>query len=144
MTICVVGSGYVGLVTAACFADSGQTVVAADVDKAKIARLEKLEIPIFEPGLEAIVARNVAEGRLRFTSDVRGAVSDATAVFVAVGTPSRADGGADLGHVDSVASLGWTPKKSTSAWPVAFIANQFGAVRMKPNSELLAVNCVRP
>jgi len=105
MAICVVGSGYVGLVTAACFADSGQTVTAADVDKAKVARLEKLDIPIFEPGLEAIVARNVAEGRLRFTSDVRGAVADATAVFVAVGTPSRADGGANLGHVDSVASL---------------------------------------
>src|SRR5688572_30061005 len=103
MSICVVGSGYVGLVTAACFADSGQTVVAADVDESKVARLRALEIPIFEPGLEAIVARNVAEGRLSFTSDVRAAIASSTTIFVAVGTPSRADGGANLGHVDSVA-----------------------------------------
>ncbi len=105
MKIVVVGSGYVGLVTGACFADSGQTVVCADVDAAKIERLRRLEIPIFEPGLDAMIGRNLTEGRLAFTDDVRAAVADADVVFVAVGTPSRPDGGADLRNVDAVASL---------------------------------------
>src|SRR5688572_14880175 len=105
MKLCMVGSGYVGLVTGACFADTGNNVVCADVDAGKIARLERGELPIFEPGLDALVARNVAGGRLRFTTDLDAAVSDVEVVFVAVGTPPRRDGGADLGAVDRVAEL---------------------------------------
>jgi len=105
MKLCMVGTGYVGLVTGACFADTGNTVVCADVDAGKIARLERGELPIFEPGLDALVARNVAAGRLRFTTDLDAAVSDVEVVFVAVGTPPRRDGGADLSAVDRVAEL---------------------------------------
>lgn len=103
MKLCVIGTGYVGLVTGACFAETGNDVTCADIDQAKVDRLNAGEIPIFEPGLEPMVARNVAAGRLRFTSDVAGAISDAEVVFIAVGTPSRSDGGADLTAVDRVA-----------------------------------------
>src|SRR5688572_17674076 len=105
MKLCVVGTGYVGLVTGTCFADVGNHVVGADVDATKIAKLERGELPIFEPGLDAMVARNVAAGRLRFTTDLDAAVSSAEVVFIAVGTPPRRDGGADLGAVDNVAQL---------------------------------------
>jgi len=105
MKICVVGTGYVGLVGGACLAETGQDVTCADVDKDKVAALQRREIPIFEPGLEALVRRNVEAGRLRFTSDVNDAVSDVDAIFIAVGTPPRKDGGADLSAVDSVAQL---------------------------------------
>lgn len=104
MKLTVVGSGYVGLVTGACFADSGQSVICVDIDEAKVARLERGEVPIFEPGLEAMIARNVAEGRLRFSTAVDASIAGADVVFVAVGTPPRADGGADLRNVDSVAT----------------------------------------
>ena len=77
MNICVVGSGYVGLVTAACLADSGQTVVSADVDAAKIRSLEAGEVPIFEPGLAEMIRRNTAEKRLTFTNDVESALAKA-------------------------------------------------------------------
>lgn len=103
MKICMVGSGYVGLVSGAGFAECGNDVVCADVDASKIAMLERGEIPIFEPGLEDLVLRNVAEGRLRFTTDVAGAVQSAQLIFVAVGTPMRTDGAADLSAVDAVA-----------------------------------------
>jgi UDPglucose 6-dehydrogenase len=99
----MVGTGYVGLVSGACFAETGQTVVCADIDPKKIQVLNEGGIPIFEPGLDAIVARNVEQGRLSFTSDVPAAIREATAVFCAVGTPPRADGGADLSAVDAVA-----------------------------------------
>jgi UDPglucose 6-dehydrogenase len=105
MSIVVVGTGYVGLVTGACFADSGQTVACVDVDAAKIARIQQGELPIYEPGLDDLVRRNVTEGRLTFSTDVVAAVSQADVVMVAVGTPSRPDGGADLRYVDGVASL---------------------------------------
>jgi UDPglucose 6-dehydrogenase len=105
MKLCVVGTGYVGLVTGTCFADVGNHVVGADVDASKIAKLEHGELPIYEPGLDAMVARNVAAGRLRFTTDLDAAVSSAEVVFIAVGTPPRRDGGADLGAVDNVAQL---------------------------------------
>src|SRR5688500_8390866 len=101
----MVGTGYVGLVSGAGFAETGNDVVCADVDDTKIAKLKEGKIPIFEPGLPDLVARNVAQGRLSFTNDVATAVSEAQAIFVAVGTPSRADGGADLSAVDSVAEL---------------------------------------
>lgn len=105
MKLCMVGTGYVGLVSGACFAETGQTVVCADVDARKIQVLNDGGIPIFEPGLDAIVARNVEQGRLSFTSDVPGAVREGTVVFCAVGTPPRADGGADLSAVDAVAEM---------------------------------------
>lgn len=103
MKTCVVGTGYVGLVTGACFAETGNDVTCLDVDAAKVARLNAGEIPIFEPGLEALVKRNVDAGRLRFSTDAAEALNGAVVVFIAVGTPSRADGGADLSQVDTVA-----------------------------------------
>ncbi len=104
MKVCVVGTGYVGLVTGTCFAETGNEVTCLDVDDLKVARLNGGEIPIFEPGLEPLVRRNVLAGRLRFTSDTPAALAQAEIVFIAVGTPSRADGGADLSQVDTVAS----------------------------------------
>jgi UDPglucose 6-dehydrogenase len=103
--ICVVGSGYVGLVTGAGFAETGTDVTCADLDAAKIEQLNQGKIPIFEPGLAALVERNAAQGRLRFTTDVEAAVDDAEVIFIAVGTPQRADGAANLSAVDAVAEL---------------------------------------
>lgn len=103
MNVCVVGTGYVGLVTGACLAETGATVVCADIDAGKVARLEQGDVPIFEPGLDALVERNVKAGRLSFTSDPNQAVAKADVVFIAVGTPPRSDGGADLTAVDAVA-----------------------------------------
>ena len=103
MNIAVIGTGYVGLVVGACLAETGHDVVCADVDADKIARLQRGEIPIFEPGLEPLVGHNVAEGRLRFTTDVEEAVRSSGVVFIAVGTPPGEDGSADLQHVLAVA-----------------------------------------
>jgi len=105
MKLCVVGTGYVGLVSGTCFAETGQEVVCADVDATKVESLKRGEIPIFEPGLAELVERNANAGRLTFTDDVGGAVADADAVVIAVGTPPRSDGGADLSAVDAVAEL---------------------------------------
>jgi UDPglucose 6-dehydrogenase len=100
----MVGSGYVGLVSGACFADFGHDVVCIDKDEAKIERLNAGKMPIYEPGLEELVARNVAAGRLSFTTDLASALDGADAVFIAVGTPSRrGDGHADLSFVFAVA-----------------------------------------
>ena len=103
MHIAIVGTGYVGLVAGACLAQTGNDVVCADIDAAKIDRLNTGEIPIYEPGLEPLVERNLAEGRLRFTTDVESAVADAEIIFIAVGTPPGEDGSADLQHVLTVA-----------------------------------------
>ena len=104
MRIAMIGAGYVGLVSGACFADFGHTVTCIDTDPGKIARLEKGEIPIFEPGLEQLVAQNVKEGRLFFALDGAEAIRAADAVFIAVGTPSRrGDGHADLSYVHGAA-----------------------------------------
>jgi len=103
MKICVVGSGYVGLVTGACLAEFGMTVTGVDKDAAKIAALERGEIPIYEPGLEEIVAKNVRAGRLSFTTELAPAIREAKAVFIAVGTPPLPDGRADLSFVRQVA-----------------------------------------
>ena len=102
MQITVVGTGYVGLVVGACLAETGNDVVCADIDAGKIARLNAGEIPIYEPGLEPLVARNLEEGRLSFTTDVAAAVRDAEIIFIAVGTPPGEDGSADLQHVLAV------------------------------------------
>jgi UDPglucose 6-dehydrogenase len=103
MQIAVVGTGYVGLVAGACLAETGNDVICCDIDEKKIARLNAGEIPIYEPGLEPLVARNLADGRLRFTTDVSAAVSAAEIIFIAVGTPPGEDGSADLQHVLAVA-----------------------------------------
>ena len=103
MNICMVGTGYVGLVTGACLADFGMNVVCADKDAAKIAALQRGEIPIYEPGLEAVVSRNERAGRLRFTTDLKAAIEESLAIFIAVGTPPRADGSPDLTFVRQVA-----------------------------------------
>jgi UDPglucose 6-dehydrogenase len=100
MRIVMIGSGYVGLVSGACFSDFGHDVVCVDKDAAKIAALEAGRMPIYEPGLEQLVGANVAAGRLSFTTDLTSAVAGADAVFIAVGTPSRrGDGHADLSYV---------------------------------------------
>src|SRR3954452_10016747 len=100
MRIAMIGTGYVGLVSGACFADFGHHVTCVDRDDAKIAALKRGEIPIFEPDLERLVQGNARAGRLSFTTDLAGPVSDAEAIFIAVGTPSRrGDGHADLSHV---------------------------------------------
>jgi UDPglucose 6-dehydrogenase len=102
--VTVIGSGYVGLVAGACFAETGNDVICADVDQAKIDGLIHGRLPIYEPGLEPIVARNFAEGRLRFTTDLPAAVRHGEVVFIAVGTPPGEDGSADLQHVLDVAA----------------------------------------
>ncbi len=103
MKICVVGSGYVGLVAGACFADVGNTVVCADIDARKIEMLKRNELPIYEPGLDEIVIRNQADGRLSFTTDVAAAIRQSKVVFIAVGTPMTDEGAADLKYVQAVA-----------------------------------------
>ncbi|MCY2957590.1 MAG: UDP-glucose/GDP-mannose dehydrogenase family protein [Planctomycetota bacterium] len=103
MKIAVIGSGYVGLVLGTCFADSGNRITCVDVNEDKIARLQAGEVPIFEPGLEELLKRNVAEGRLSFTTDLATAIKNAAVIFIAVGTPQDEDGSADLRHVISVA-----------------------------------------
>jgi UDPglucose 6-dehydrogenase len=103
MNICMVGTGYVGLVTGACLADFGMNVICVDKDAAKIGALQRGEIPIYEPGLDAIVARNERAGRLRFTTDLKTAIEDSLAVFIAVGTPPTELGAPDLTFVRQVA-----------------------------------------
>ena len=104
MKIAMIGTGYVGLVSGVCFSDFGHDVVCVDKDAAKIARLQAGEVPIFEPGLEDLLARNVASGRLAFSVDLAAAVAGADAVFIAVGTPTRrGDGHADLSYVMAAA-----------------------------------------
>lgn len=103
MQIAVIGSGYVGLVTGACFAEFGVDVTCVDVDVQKIARLSAGHLPIYEPGLDQLVAKNTQAGRLRFTTDLRAAVEQSLVIFLAVGTPPREDGSADLSYVEEVA-----------------------------------------
>ena len=103
MKLSIFGSGYVGLVTGACMAEMGNHVVCYDIDEAKIARLNNGEVPIYEPGLDAYIARNVESGRLEFTTDVKKAVDHGLFQFISVGTPPDEDGSADLIHVLAVA-----------------------------------------
>jgi UDPglucose 6-dehydrogenase len=103
MNICVVGSGYVGLVTGACLADFGMHVVGVDKDAAKIEALRRGKVPIYEPGLEALVKTNMDEGRLSFSTELGPAIENARAVFIAVGTPPKSDGSADLTFIREVA-----------------------------------------
>ncbi len=103
MKLTVIGTGYVGLVTGACFADVGNDVLGLDIDAAKIARLNAGEVPIHEPGLDEVVARNRAAGRMHFTSDYDEAVAHADIFFIGVGTPTDEDGSADVRHVEGAA-----------------------------------------
>jgi UDPglucose 6-dehydrogenase len=103
MHIAVIGTGYVGLVTGACFAEFGVDVTCVDIDSEKISRLLAGEMPIYEPGLEQLVTKNTQSGRLRFTTDLKQAVEQALVVFLAVGTPPKSDGSPDLSFVEAAA-----------------------------------------
>ena len=103
MNIAIVGTGYVGLVSGTCFADTGANVTCVDVDANKIERLKEGIIPIYEPGLDELVKKNVAAGRLKFTTDLASVLNDVEIVFSAVGTPPDEDGSADLKYVLQVA-----------------------------------------
>jgi UDPglucose 6-dehydrogenase len=104
MHIAVIGTGYVGLVTGACFAEFGVDVTCVDIDFEKIARLSSGEMPIYEPGLEQLVTKNMQSGRLQFTTDIKQAVEQALVIFLAVGTPPKSDGSPDLSFVEAAAS----------------------------------------
>jgi UDPglucose 6-dehydrogenase len=103
MQIAVIGTGYVGLVTGACFAEFGNHVTCVDKDRQKIESLNEGRVPIYEPGLDALVAKNMKEGRLRFTENLKDAVEKALIIFLAVGTPPNGDGAADLSQIKEVA-----------------------------------------
>ncbi|MCE8556930.1 UDP-glucose/GDP-mannose dehydrogenase family protein [Ruegeria pomeroyi] len=125
MRIAMIGTGYVGLVSGICFSDFGHDVICVDKDAGKIGRLNAGEVPIYEPGLDALMARNVAAGRLSFTTDLAAAVDGAEAVFIAVGTPTRrGDGHADLTYVMAAAEeiaqalTGYTVVVTKSTVPV--------------------------
>ncbi|MGD9898977.1 MAG: UDP-glucose/GDP-mannose dehydrogenase family protein [Calditrichaceae bacterium] len=104
MKVAVVGTGYVGLVAGTCFADTGNEVICVDVNEKKIDMLNRGEIPIYEPGLEEMIKRNVREERLKFVTDIKSAVQESKIIFIAVGTPPDEDGSADLKYVLAVAS----------------------------------------
>ena len=103
MNITIIGSGYVGLVSGACFAELGNEVICVDIDKEKIDKLNNNIIPIYEPGLEGLVVRNNKEGRLRFTTDLKKAIKESEIIFICVGTPPKENGEADLSYVENVA-----------------------------------------
>ena len=103
MKITIFGSGYVGLVTGACLADTGNHVLCVDIDQGKVDRLNRGEIPIHEPGLDQVVERNAKAGRLKFTTDAKLGVAHGLFQFIAVGTPPDEDGSADLRYVLAVA-----------------------------------------
>jgi UDPglucose 6-dehydrogenase len=103
MHIAVIGTGYVGLVTGACFAEFGVDVTCVDIDAEKIARLSSGEMPIYEPGLDQLVTKNMQSGRLQFTTDIKQAVEQALVIFLAVGTPPKSDGSPDLSFVEAAA-----------------------------------------
>jgi UDPglucose 6-dehydrogenase len=136
MNVVMIGSGYVGLVSGACFAEFGAEVTCVDVDEGKIARLKESEIPIYEPGLKDLVAKNVAQGRLCFTTELAGPVASADLVFIAVGTPSRHGGGfADLRYVYDAAKgiaphlTGYTVVVDKSTVPVGTARNVARVIR---------------
>ena len=148
MRVAMIGTGYVGLVSGACFADFGHVVTCIDKDAGKIARLERGEIPIFEPGLEDLVARNVREGRLKFATESAQAVREAEAVFIAVGTPSRrGDGHADLSYVYAAAEEiagqidGFTVVVTKSTVPVG-TGDEIEAIlkRVRPDGQYAVVS----
>jgi UDPglucose 6-dehydrogenase len=111
MKICMIGTGYVGLVTGACFAENGNEVVCLDIDREKIAQIQKGKMPIYEPGLDEMVRRNRREGRIKFSTNLKEAIKETLFIFIAVGTPPQEDGSADLTSVLAVArEIGQTMK----------------------------------
>jgi len=148
MRVTMIGTGYVGLVSGACFADFGHDVVCVDKDRAKIDKLEAGEIPIYEPGLEALVAENVKAGRLSFSLDLAASTPDADAVFIAVGTPSRrGDGFADLSYVykaaEEIAEVmnGYTVVVTKSTVPVGTGAEVEAILRrVRPDADFSVVS----
>lgn len=148
MRLTMIGAGYVGLVSGACFADFGHVVTCVDTNADRIEALKKGEIPIFEPGLDRIVEANVAEDRLSFTTDLAAAVAEADAVFIAVGTPSRrGDGHADLTYVDAAARQvaealdGFTVIVTKSTVPVGTGDRIEEAVRsVRPDADIAVVS----
>src|SRR5271170_3203061 len=148
MRLAVIGCGYVGLVSGACFADFGHVVTCVDKDLGKVAALQRGEMPIYEPGLEELVAANVQERRLAFTADLAGAVREADAVFIAVGTPSRrGDGHADLTYVYEAAEEiagqidGFTVVVTKSTVPVG-TGDEIEAIlrRVRPDGDFAVVS----
>lgn len=135
MRLAVLGTGYVGLVAGAGFADFGNDVACVDIDADKVARLRRGELPIYEPGLEPLVKRNVGEGRLTFTTDIAQAVSGAEVVILAVGTPSAHDGSADLTQVIAAATAvgkaltGWAVVVTKSTVPVGTAEKVAAAIK---------------
>ena len=116
MKIAIIGTGYVGLVSGVCFSDFGHEVVCVDKDPRKIEMLERGEVPIYEPGLGTLMAKNVEAGRLSFTLDLQAAIDGAEAVFIAVGTPTRrGDGHADLTYVMAAADACATVSSTSPA-----------------------------
>ncbi|MBB5517859.1 UDP-glucose dehydrogenase family protein [Amphiplicatus metriothermophilus] len=148
MRVAMIGTGYVGLVSGACFADFGHDVACIDKDAGKIERLQRGEIPIFEPGLDALVAENVEAGRLSFSTDLSSAVPEADAVFIAVGTPSRrGDGFADLSYVYAAAEEiaaaldGYTVIVTKSTVPVGTGAEVEAIIRRaRPDADFSVVS----
>ena len=148
MRVAIIGTGYVGLVSGACFADFGHSVVCIDQDPSKIERLNQGEIPIFEPGLDQLVADNVAAGRLSFTLEAADAIREAQVVFIAVGTPTRrGDGHADLSYVyaatEEIGALinGFTVVVTKSTVPVG-TGDEVEAIlrRVRPDGEFAVVS----
>ena len=99
MKIAVIGTGYVGLVTGTCFAETGNDVICVDIDEAKVAKMKNGEVPIYEPHLDVLFERNIKEGRLSFTTIIEDAVEDAEIIFLALPTPPGEDGSADLSYI---------------------------------------------
>ena len=144
MWIAVVGTGYVGLVSGACFSEFGVEVSCVDTDAAKIARLERGEVPIYEPGLERLVAANVAAERLSFTTEFGPVVGGADAVFIAVGTPSRrGDGHADLGHVFAAAEAIGRALAESSGYTVVVTKSTVPVGTGRQVAEILSQLCPR-
>ena len=146
MKIAVIGTGYVGLVVGTCFADTGNDVLCADVDEKKIGMLQAGEVPIYEPGLDSMIAHNVAEGRLSFTTDVAGAIREGEIVFIAVGTPEGEDGSADLKYVLAVAETigknlnGYKTIVDKSTVPVGTAEKVRDAIRAHTDMEFSVVS----
>lgn len=147
MKIVVVGTGYVGLVSGTCLAEIGHHVTCVDIDQAKIDRLKNGQIPIFEPGLETMVLENVRAGRLEFTIDLPSVLGDAEAVFIAVGTPSRPDGHADLQYVYAVAEQisqhidHYVVIVDKSTVPVGTGSEVEAIIRKRYNGDFAVVSC---
>ena len=104
MKLCIIGTGYVGLVSGTCFAETGNNVICVDIDAKKVERMRNGEIPIYEPGLDVLFERNTNQGRLTFTTDLAAAIEDAEIIFLALPTPPGEDGSADLSYILGVAS----------------------------------------